>query len=100
MTFFDKLKFLGTAVGNAVWPFLKQFLIAESKVLLTSARMAVLKVARDEDGSLKGTGWQGKTAAAVGYVLADMATKGVDVAEDIILDYVRVAYKDWAESKD
>lgn len=86
----EKIKFIISEIGAELWPFIKRFLAAESRLLMESAQRAVMRVAADK--SLQNASWQHKLSAAVTYVAEDMATAGVQVGISMMVDAVQVKY--------
>lgn len=91
----QKVNFILSEIGAALWPFIKRFLQAEARVLMASAQASVVKVAADQ--SLRDKPWQDKLSAAVALVLSDMASEGVQVGTSMVIDAIQVEYAKFRE---
>jgi len=93
----EKIKFICGEMGTYLWPFLKKFMIAESKIVINAASLAVRKVADDE--SLKGKPWQDKLAAAVALVSSEIIVQSVKLSTTEIIPYVQREFELLTEGK-
>lgn len=93
----EKVKFIMSSIGGALWPFLKRFLQKEMETVLTAAAEAVKKVAADE--SLKDKDWTAKLSAAVAIVQTELVSKTLQVGTSMIIDAIQVEYAKFKEAK-
>ena len=88
MTFWQRVKFIASSIGKALWPFIAQFLNRSGQIILESAMVAVKQVAADPTLLTGGE----RQSAAFRIIKEDAIAKGIQAGTSIIFSAIEVQY--------